>query len=159
MTQIPVVHSMFETAALARIIGQRYAIGRIAAVELYRSYVSDVYRVETGQGATYFLKIARRSWRTLEHVAWEVALQQHLRRHRVAVSRPIPQRDGETVCVLDAPEGARAAVLYAEMPEPSRRRRLRHGFTRQSARRPAGCTPHSITSTCRLPDRAEAFPG
>lgn len=114
MTHLPVVHSLLDTGTLAGIIERRYDIGRIAAVQLYRSYVNDVYRVETSRGTTFFLKIARQAWRTPEHVAWDVALQQHLHQHHVSVSEPMVQRDGEAVCVLDAPEGARAAVLYAE---------------------------------------------
>lgn len=116
MTHIPVAHSLLDMGSLAEIIEQRYGVGRFSSFELYRSYVNDVYRMETVHGATFFLKIARRAWRTREDVAWTVALQQHLRRHHVSVSEPIPQRDGEAVCLLDAPEGARAAVLYAETP-------------------------------------------
>jgi Ser/Thr protein kinase RdoA (MazF antagonist) len=114
LTHIPVAHSLFETQALATIVGERYDIGTISSFDLYRSYVNDVYRVDTSSGATYFLKVARRAWRTLDDIGWDVALQQHLRRHRVSVSEPIPQRDGDPVCVLDAPEGSRGAVLYAE---------------------------------------------
>lgn len=114
MTHLPAVHSLLDTGTLAGIIERRYDIGRIAVVQLYRSYVNDVYRVETSRGTTFFLKIARQAWRTPEHVAWDVALQQHLHRHHVSVSEPMLQRDGEAVCVLGAPEGARAAVLYAE---------------------------------------------
>lgn len=110
------MHSLFETDALAKVIEQRYGIGPFSTFDLYRSYVNDVYRIETYRGTAYFLKIARRAWRTPEDVAWNVALQQHLGRHRVSASEPIAQRDGEPVCVLDAPEGARAAVLYAETP-------------------------------------------
>lgn len=116
VTHIPVAHSLFEAKALTKIIEQRYDIGRIASVQLYRAYVNDVYRVETTRRTTSFLKIARCAWRTQEDVARTVALQQHLRRHHVSVSEPIPQRDGEAVCLLDAPEGVRAAVLYAETP-------------------------------------------
>lgn len=116
MTHIPVAHSMFETSALAEIIEQRYGIGPFSSFELYRSYVNDVYRIQTIRGTTCFLKVARRAWRTFDDIAWDVALQQHLIRHHVSVSEPIMQLNGEPVCMLAAPEGARAAVVYVESP-------------------------------------------
>lgn len=112
MTHLAVEHSLFEQGALAEEITRRYKLGAVASLVLHRSYVNDVYRIETCTGAVYFLKIARRSWRNVQDVAWSVALQRHLLRHHVSVAEPVPQRDGDPVCVLDAPEGRRAAVLY-----------------------------------------------
>ncbi len=116
MTHLEVVHSLFEPASLVEVITQRYDVGPVASLALHRSYVNDVYRIETSAGGVCFLKIARRSWRNAEDVGWNVALQQHLRRHHVSVAEPVPQRNGEIVCVLDAPEGQRAAVLYKATP-------------------------------------------
>lgn len=122
MTHIAVVHSLFDTDSLRDVITSRYGIGPVSSFALHRSYVNDVYRIETGTGAMFFLKIARHTWRQADDVAWDVALQRHLLQHHVSVAEPIPQRDGEPVCVLDAPEGPRAAVLYratrGTKPEP-----------------------------------------
>ena len=116
MTHLSVEHSLFDQGALTQAIAGRYELGAISSLVLHRSYVNDVYRIETRTGAEFFLKIARRSWRNAQDVAWNVALQRHLHRHHLSVAEPVPQRDGEVVCVLDAPEGERVAVLYKATP-------------------------------------------
>ncbi len=116
MRHLAVEHSLFEQGALTQEVARRYELGAISSFALHRSYVNDVYRIETSQGSIYFLKIARRSWRRTEDVAWHVALQRHLLRHRVSVAEPVPQRNGDLVCIFRAPEGPRPAVLYRATP-------------------------------------------
>lgn len=116
MRHLAVEHSLFEQGALTQEVARRYELGTITSFALHRSYVNDVYRIETSQGSIYFLKIARRSWRTSEDVTWQVGLQQQLLRHHVSVAAPVPQRNGDLVSMLDAPEGQRAAVLCESTP-------------------------------------------
>lgn len=83
---------------------------------LERSYVNDVFRLTAMSGAQYYLKIYRRDWRSPSDVAWEIRIQEHLILGGVSIARPITRRDGSYMTELNAPEGERAAVLYAQAP-------------------------------------------
>lgn len=113
---LPVTHSLFDPIALARMLESRYAIGRIARCVLERSYANDVFRVDAAGRERYYLKVHRSDWRTPSDVDWDLGIQRHLLSSGVAVARPVAANDGSALTVLEAPEGRRAAVLYADAP-------------------------------------------
>lgn len=113
---LPIIHSTFDPAALVPVLDARYDLGEITDCVLYRSYANDVFRVTTADRGEYYLKVHRRDWRSAPDVAWGLRVQGHLLTHGVSVARPIERRDGSTLTVLHAPEGERAAVLYAQAP-------------------------------------------
>ena len=113
---LPVTHSIFDPAALIAALEDRYELEEITACVLYRSYANDVFRVTTADQKTYFFKVHRRDWQSASDVAWGLTIQQHLLTHGVPVARPIERRDGSFLTMLQAPEGERAAVLYAQAP-------------------------------------------
>jgi Ser/Thr protein kinase RdoA (MazF antagonist) len=129
---------VFVAEAFGSFVEDRYTIGRVVECVLYRSYANEVYRIRAAQGTTYFFKVARRSWRSLDDVRWEAELQIHLNRHRIPVAEPLPQRSGNVVAVLEAPEGRRAAVLYEETlgqkPHPPHSPALYSAFGAAAAR-------------------------
>lgn len=111
---LPVVHSIFDLEALISALETRYDIGAIAACVLYRSYANDVYRITAVDGDVYYLKVYRREWRSASDVAWELRIQQHIMESGVSIAKPIDRRDGAALSMFAAPEGKRAAVLYAQ---------------------------------------------
>jgi len=113
---LPVVHSILNAKALVPVLQREYGIEEIGDCRLERSYANDVYRLTTTRGARYYLKVYRRGWRSTSDIAWELRIQEHLIAGGVSIARPITRRDGLNMTVLGAPEGNRAAVLYAQAP-------------------------------------------
>lgn len=113
---LPVIHSIFDPAALVPVLEARYPIGRIDRCVLERSYANDVFQLDAAGGGRYYLKVHRSDWRTQADVDWDLGIQRHLLTNGVAVARPVAAKDGLALTELEAPEGVRAAVLYAEAP-------------------------------------------
>lgn len=111
---LPVIHSIFDPEAIAAEVEARYDIGGVAGCVLYRSYANDVFRITALNGDVYYLKVYRRDWRPPSEVAWELRIQRHLMASGVSIASPIDRRDGAAMTLLHAPEGERAAVLYAQ---------------------------------------------
>lgn len=113
---LPVIHSTFDPAALVPALEARYDLGEITDCLLYRSYANDVFQITTTDRGVYYFKVYRRDWRSASEVAWGLRIQHHLLAQGVPIARPIERRDGSLLTVLHAPEGERAAVLYAQAP-------------------------------------------
>jgi Ser/Thr protein kinase RdoA (MazF antagonist) len=113
---LPVIHSTFDPVALVPALEARYDLGEITDCVLYRRYANDVFRITTADRGAYYLKVHRKDWRSTSDVAWGLKIQGHLLTHGVPVARPVKRRDGSALTVLNAPEGERAAVLYAQAP-------------------------------------------
>ncbi len=107
----PVVHSILDPAALLRHVATHYDIGSPIQCILLRSWINEVYSVQTSRGR-FMLKVFRHGWRAPDEVAYEAELMQHLAACGVRVEPPIADSTGATVCLLPAPEGQRPAVLY-----------------------------------------------
>lgn len=163
---LPVIHSIFESGALARVLEHRYDIGEISDCALYRSYANDVFRIITVDGEQYYLKVYRGDWRSPSDVAWEIRIQLHLLRNGVSAAKPVTRRDGSGIVILDAPEGQRAAVLYAaargHKPQRPFTAELYEAFGRAAARLhtaldtfpdPSGRAPDDIEALVLAPGR------
>lgn len=155
-----VVHSLFEAEAVFRLVQVRYDLGTVSHCALYRSYVNDVFRISTAAGKQYYFKVYRSDWRTPADVAWELRLQHHLLAGGVSVARPIDDRTGAALSILDAPEGPRAAVLFAQAAGEKPRRPFTPGlywrFGAAAARMHAALDMLSNRSG-RAPDDVEAL--
>ncbi len=107
----PVVHSVLDPAALLQEVAIHYDIGSPVECVLLRSWINEVYCVQTSHGR-FILKVFRHDWRTYDEVAYEVELMQHLAICGVRVQPPMQTLSGGTVQLLSAPEGQRPVVLY-----------------------------------------------
>jgi Ser/Thr protein kinase RdoA (MazF antagonist) len=118
---LPSVRSLPDPDALAAHLAGRYRLGFTGAV-LLRSLVNDVYEVSAGDDARYVLKLYRYDGRHPDEIRWETGLSAHLRSAGVLVPSVVPLLEGDTVGVLETPEGPRAFTLstYVEgnKPEP-----------------------------------------
>lgn len=110
---LSVMHSVLAPDAIAHFVEQNYVRGFVTDCSLLRSYVNDVYALQTTAGERLIFKLFRKDWRNETDVKWEVDLQLHLRGHGTPASEPLAQRDGSYVAEIHAPEGARAGVLLA----------------------------------------------
>jgi Ser/Thr protein kinase RdoA (MazF antagonist) len=111
----PAAASVPSAQAVCNEILPAYPIGRPARCCLHMSGVNDVYLVWAGEDR-YVLKIYRAGWRSSEEVLYELDLLAHLHRNGVAVSLPVPRRDGQRITEVPALEGVRPAVLFRHAP-------------------------------------------
>lgn len=118
MTPFPAVHSVLCTQALAGLVAAEYAPTSPVACQLLKRNISDTYLV-TGlpEHRRAALRVYRSGWRSSAEVGWELdfigrVAGQSVGGQRVAVSRPLPRRNGELMGLLSAAEGPRLYVLF-----------------------------------------------
>ncbi|RZU19790.1 Ser/Thr protein kinase RdoA (MazF antagonist) [Kribbella rubisoli] len=118
---VPSVRSLPDPDALAAHLAGRYGLDFTGAV-LLRSLVNDVYEVTAADGTRYVLKLYRYDGRHPDEIRWETGLSAHLLAAGVPVPSVVPLLDGDTVGLLDTPEGPRAFTLssYVEGSKPER---------------------------------------
>lgn len=108
----PAARSLLSPEALAAMVGRAYRLGPVRSCTLLRSLVNDVYALATDDGR-YVLKVYGHGWRMAGEVTWEVELLARLLDKGLAAPAALPRADGDTVGLLAALEGPRAAVLFA----------------------------------------------
>lgn len=115
-TIFPVTYSLLSAKALTQDVLPGFDIGEIAACQFFTGGFNDTYRVKTRQGATYYLRVYRQSWRTLPDIQYELDLLNHLRSKGFPAARPVQRTDGSFYAEVIAPEGKRYAALFSEAP-------------------------------------------
>jgi len=137
VTTLKFSHSLAAPDSIAAWAASRWAIGTTEHVEFVRSYVNDVYRIDTDLGA-FALKVFRRSWRNRSDAIWESQLCVHLQEAGIPLAVPIPGFDGQHVQALLYPEGERAAFLTPWLglfkPKPPWTEKLYRDFGRAATR-------------------------
>lgn len=113
-----VVYSSFDGDWLVDQVLSRYDIGA-KRCRLLSSCVNDIYVVDGRE--RYVLRVSRQGWRTIDDIAWEIDLLDHIATSEVHASLPVRDTAGEALIRLNAPEGERLAVLFTFAPGSSRR--------------------------------------
>jgi Ser/Thr protein kinase RdoA (MazF antagonist) len=113
---IAVTNSMLSVDALKRIVTSSYDLGNILEVRFLHFGLNDTYLVRTQTLEKFILRVYRHGWRSGSDVAYELDVLIHLRQKGVSVSVPIPQKDGQLMRELLAPEGVRFMVLFSFAP-------------------------------------------
>jgi Ser/Thr protein kinase RdoA (MazF antagonist) len=108
-----IVYSTFSSAAVKQLVLPHYEAGSDAGAgcTLFWRGLNDTYRV-SANGRHYALRIYRAGWRTPSQVQGELRALLFLREANVPVAAPIARSDGVLSTELEAPEGARVAVLF-----------------------------------------------
>ena len=99
---------------MVELVTARYPVVASAAV-LVRTFNNDVFRVRA-DGRDYALKVYGAGRFTADEVRWEQQLARHLVSAGVSVAADVALRDGDSVGVLDAPEGQRLFALTQWLP-------------------------------------------
>ena len=111
-----VAHSLLNGDFLAREVERRYALdGAVQGQLLYRG-MNDVYALRDQSGRQYALRAWRTAWRSLDDVAYELALLDFLKGEGIAAAYPVHACDGSSYFVLEAAEGVRPIALYDWSP-------------------------------------------
>jgi Ser/Thr protein kinase RdoA (MazF antagonist) len=110
----PVNYSTLSQDALAIEVLPGFGIGKLSECLFYTGGFNDTYRVKTIDGKTYFLRVYRRSWRSLADIQYELDVLSHLKQKDFPATRLVPYQDGQLYCTVPAPEGTRYLVLFTE---------------------------------------------
>ena len=113
---ITVTNSMLSVDALKRIVASSYELADILEIRFLQFGLNDTYLVKTVKLENYILRVYRHDWRSRSDIGYELDALIHLNQKGVSVSVPIPQKDGQLIKDLLAPEGTRLMVLFSYAP-------------------------------------------
>lgn len=121
---------MFDAAALATLLEQTHGFVDVTC-QLIKGTVRDTYLVTTGDHR-YILCIYRHGARTADEILAELDVIDHLHADGLLVPPAIPDRQGQRLLRLAAPEGERYAVVFtyiegqqlSKTPDPATMTRL-----------------------------------
>jgi Ser/Thr protein kinase RdoA (MazF antagonist) len=99
---------------VTRLVEDKYAV-LVSQAVLVRSFTNDVYQVDAG-ARSYALKIYGVGRWAADEVRWEQQLVRHLANSGLPVAADVALSDGDTVGVLDAPEGRRPFAMAEWVP-------------------------------------------
>ena len=121
--------SVPSVAAVIELVTASYPVVASAAV-LVRTFNNDVFRVRA-DGRDYALKVYGAGRFSADEVRWEQQLARHLVNARVRIASDVALSDGDSVGVVDAPEGRRLFALTewvpGDKPQPPWSEALYHG--------------------------------
>ncbi|MDN5724694.1 MAG: phosphotransferase [Propionibacteriales bacterium] len=110
----PWARSVPTTGAVAQLVADHYALAPAQAT-LVRTFVNDVYRIDTEQGP-YALKLYGHGRWSADEVRWEQSLAHELDAAGVPVAGDVALCGGDSVGILTAPEGERPFALTTWVP-------------------------------------------
>jgi len=106
--------SLPTVVTVLRLVADQYPVHPLNAI-LIRSFNNDVFRIDTDAGPLV-LKVYRADRFTADEVRWEQQLARHLVNAGLPVPADVTLRNGDSVGVLDAPEGERPFALTEWLP-------------------------------------------
>ena len=107
---IPVIRSTFAVPALAREVARAYGLKDVR-LQLIKGTFRDTYRLDSATGPG-ILSVYRHGIRTEAEIRAELDLLAYLDAHGVPVAPALPQRDGDLLLSLAAPEGVRFVAMF-----------------------------------------------
>jgi Ser/Thr protein kinase RdoA (MazF antagonist) len=111
---LPVLRSLPTPDGLARLLEAAYGLVDVRC-QLIKGTIRDTYHVASRDGR-YVLSVYRHGGRTPAEIAAELELLAYLHANGVAVAPAVPDRTGERLLAIRAPEGLRHAVLFTYLP-------------------------------------------
>lgn len=111
----PVTHSILSVDALMDRVSTEYDVGTLTDGKLVSSNMNDTYEFETAN-RKYILRAYRKSWRSYSDVLYELEALLHISKEGVAVSKPLPTKNGSYTNSVIAPEGIRYLSLFTYAP-------------------------------------------
>lgn len=112
MKQFPVSSSILSAAHLNYFLQERYEFIKNSTCHLIKAGVNHTYLI-THPSEKYIFRVYSLNWRTEKEISEELRLINHLKNNNISVSYPIPDKDGNYIQMLQAPEGDRYGVLFS----------------------------------------------
>src|SRR5579862_2856457 len=105
------IQTLESEEELLPLVLARYDLSEPVSFRWRSAGLNDVFRMTAGD-ATYYLKVYRAGWRTLDDVRQELAALRHLHSKGIGVALPIPRRDGEFAGTIYVADRARPMALF-----------------------------------------------
>ncbi len=112
MSHFPVSNSNLSASHLGLFLEEKYPLSPHTHCRIARAGVNDTYIIEDGMDKFVF-RIYSLNWRTEKEIAEEIRLLTLLKERDLPVSYPIPDKAGNYIQWLNAPEGDRPGVLFS----------------------------------------------
>ncbi len=107
-------YSQLSPSALKNELVKRYNIIEPIQCEFYDSGMNDIYRVKTVEDC-YYLRISQTGMHDERDYEEEINILLDLLHIEIPVVRPVKAKDGSCLWKINAPEGIRYGVLFAEI--------------------------------------------
>ncbi|WP_326980979.1 phosphotransferase [Chryseobacterium sp. MYb264] len=111
MSTFPVIASILSETELAQFIKEKYLLKEDSNCQLFRTGVNHTYFISDNE-KKYVVRIYCKNWRTKSEIQEELQLLLMLKDNDLAVSYPLPDKNGNLIQEINAPEGLRYAVLF-----------------------------------------------
>lgn len=111
MKTFPVIASTLSQTELGEFINEKYQLENHFDCKLFRTGVNHTYFL-SNVNTKYVVRVYCHNWRTKAEIQEEVDLLNSLKKYNLSVSTPIPDKNGNLIQEILAPEGLRYVVLF-----------------------------------------------
>lgn len=112
MSTFSVMASILSEKELCHFIKEKYALSGEYKCKLFRSGVNHTYFM-SGEKNQLVVRVYCHNWRSKIEIEQELELLNLLKEHSLSVSWPIPDKEGNFIQAIHAPEGLRYAVVFS----------------------------------------------
>ncbi|KAA5826357.1 phosphotransferase [Algibacter amylolyticus] len=112
MTVFPVITSTLSAKELGAFVQGKYPLHGDFDCKLFRTGMNHTYFLSNNE-TKYVLRVYSHNWRSKPEISEEITLLKLLQENNLSVSFPIPDRKGEYIQEIEAPEGKRYVVLFS----------------------------------------------
>ncbi|MDP9957823.1 Ser/Thr protein kinase RdoA (MazF antagonist) [Epilithonimonas hungarica] len=111
MITFPVIASTLSEKELGDFVQERYGLNKKFDCKLFRTGVNHTYFLSDTH-TKFVIRVYCYQWRTKSEIQEELELLKLLQNNDLSVSFPIPDKNGNFIQEINAPEGIRYAVLF-----------------------------------------------
>ena len=111
MSTFPVIASILSQTELGKFITEKYQLEGNFHCKLFRTGVNHTYFISDAKTA-YAVRVYCHNWKTKVEIHQELELLNLLKDNNIPISFPIPDKTGNLIQQIDAPEGLRYVVLF-----------------------------------------------
>lgn len=111
MSTFPAIASTLSQTELGKFISEKYQLKEDFDCKLFRTGVNHTYFM-LGTRTKYVVRVYCYNWRTKVEIQQELELLNLLKNNNLSVSFPIPDKKGDLIQEINAPEGLRYVVLF-----------------------------------------------
>lgn len=112
MSTFPVTASTLSETELGNFIKEKYNFNENSECKLFRTGVNHTYFLSDTE-KKFVVRVYCHQWRTKIEIEQELELLKLLQRHNLSISFPIPDKDGNYIQEINAPEGLRYAGVFS----------------------------------------------
>ncbi len=108
----PVTESTLSADHLGKVLKELYSLGNESTCKLFRTGINHLYII-ADDNLKFVFRVYTFNWRTKLEISEELRLLTHLQANNIPIACPIPDKDGNFIQILNAPEGSRYGVLFS----------------------------------------------